>query len=169
MGAGKSSIGHRLADRLSMKFKDADSEIESAAGCSVAEFFEAYGEAAFRDGERKVIQRLLEGQQVVLATGGGAYMNEETRTTIKDKAITIWMKADLEVLVRRTARRKTRPLLLAGNPEDILRRLIDERHPVYAQADVTIDSRDVPHDIAVDAVFEGLLKYLKDKDQIYAD
>lgn len=169
MGAGKSSIGRRLAERLEMPFKDADSEIEAAAGCTVAEFFEAYGEAEFRDGERRVIQRLLEGDQIVLATGGGAFMNEETRGTIRDKAITIWMKADLDVLVRRTSRRKTRPLLLSGNPEDILRRLMTERHPVYEKADVIIESRDVLHDVAVDAVVEGLETYLKDHGYAHSD
>ena len=163
MGAGKSSIGRRLAERLELPFRDADGEIESAAGCTVSEFFETYGEAAFRDGEQRVIRRLLDQEQIVLATGGGAFLNAETRAIIAGKSISIWMKADLEVLVRRTSRRKTRPLLLTGDPEKILERLMTERHPYYAQADITVESHDAPHEIAVDTVVDSIENYLKDR------
>lgn len=156
MGAGKSAIGKRVAAALSVPFFDADSEIEKAAGRSVSEIFAAYGEAHFRDGERKVIARLLEDEPMVLATGGGAFMNAETRALVKAKAVSMWLKADLNTLVRRTARRDTRPLLREGNPRTILKRLIAERHPVYAEADITVISRDGPHDRAVNAVIAAL-------------
>lgn len=145
MGAGKTSIGRRLAARLDLPFRDADQEIEAAAGCTVPEFFERYGEAEFRAGERRVIARLLTEEPVhVLATGGGAYMDPQTRALIRDHGISIWLKADLDVLVARTSRRNTRPLLRQGNPREILARLIETRYPVYAEADITVSTDDAP-------------------------
>ena len=141
MGAGKSSVGLRLARILEAPFRDSDAEIEKAANMSVAEIFERYGEAHFRAGERRVIARLLgEGPQV-LATGGGAFMDPETRALFAREAVTVWLRADLDLLVARTAGRTHRPLLNRGDPREILARLIEERHPVYAEADVTVESR----------------------------
>jgi len=140
MGAGKSSVGRRLAKRLGLPFIDADDAIEEAAGCSIPEILEIYGEEAFRDGERRVIARLLVGPPQVLATGGGAFMDPRTRAEIKQYAVSVWLKAELETLVERTGRRDDRPLLKQGNPREILKRLLAERNPVYAEADVTVDS-----------------------------
>jgi len=140
MGAGKSSVGRRLAKRLGLPFIDADDAIEEAVGCSIPEIFEIYGEEAFRDGERRVIARLLAGPPQVLATGGGAFMDPRTRAEIKQYAVSVWLKAELETLVERTGRRDDRPLLKQGNPREILKRLLAERNPVYAEADVTVDS-----------------------------
>ena len=137
MGAGKSSIGRRLAARLSTPFRDADGEIETAAGCSVSEIFERYGEAAFRDGERRVIARLLGEPPHVLATGGGAFMDPETRARLKEKAVSVWIKAPVELLLQRVQRRDTRPLLRNGDPKETLMRLLAQREPVYAEADIT--------------------------------
>jgi len=156
MGAGKSAIGRRLGKRLGLSFVDADKEIEAAAGKSVTEIFNDHGEDYFRDGERRVIARLLENGPVVLATGGGAYMNEATRTEIADKGLSIWLKADLETLMERVSRRDTRPLLQAGDPRQIMQTLMDERYPVYASADITIESRDVPHEIIVEEIVEAV-------------
>ncbi|MEO1041832.1 MAG: shikimate kinase [Pseudomonadota bacterium] len=142
MGAGKTSTGRRLAKRLGVPFADADDEIEEAAGMRIADIFEIYGEAEFRDGERKVMQRLLSGPPHVLATGGGAFMNDETRALVKETSTSVWLQADLATHVRRTAMRDTRPILRQGNPEDILRKLLKERSPVYAQADITVVSDD---------------------------
>ena len=141
MGAGKSSVGLRLAEALHAPFRDSDSEIEKAANLTVPEIFAKYGEPDFRDGERKVIARLLAEGPMVLATGGGAFMNDRTRAEIEKRAVSVWLKADLDLLVSRTAGRTHRPLLNRGNPREILRGLIDERHPVYAKADVTVVSR----------------------------
>lgn len=153
MGAGKSSVGKRLAQRLHVPFIDADTEIESAAGCSIDQIFERHGEAAFRDGERRVIGRLLtENTPHVLATGGGAFMDPETRSRIKASALSVWLKADLDVLVRRVKKRNNRPLLKKGDPRDVLARLIDIRYPVYAEADLTVESIDGPHDRVVDDI-----------------
>jgi shikimate kinase len=152
MGAGKSSIGRRLATRLNVPFKDADTEIESAAGCSISEIFERYGEPAFRDGERKVIARLLSEPPHVMATGGGAFIDPETRARMKDGAVTIWLRAPVDVLLARTGRRDTRPLLKNGDPRETLERLLRERGPVYAQADYTLDSEDGPHAQSVDRI-----------------
>jgi len=152
MGAGKSSIGRRLATRLNVPFKDADTEIESAAGCSISEIFERYGEPAFRDGERKVIARLLSEPPHVIATGGGAFIDPETRARMKDGAVTIWLRAPVDVLLARTGRRDTRPLLKNGDPRETLERLLRERGPVYAQADYTLDSEDGPHAQSVDRI-----------------
>ncbi|PWR18652.1 shikimate kinase [Zavarzinia aquatilis] len=153
MGAGKSSVGKRLAQRLHVPFIDADTEIENAAGCTIEEIFERHGEAAFRDGERRVIGRLLtENTPHVLATGGGAFMDPETRARIKASGLSIWLRADLDVLVRRVKKRNNRPLLKRGDPREILGRLIDIRYPVYAEADLTIESVDGPHDHVVDDI-----------------
>jgi shikimate kinase len=156
MGAGKSSVGRRLATRLGVTFKDADSEIELAAGCSVAEIFERYGEAAFRDGERKVIARLLDEPPLVLATGGGAFIDPQTRARLKESAMTVWIKAPVDVLLNRVSRRGNRPLLRTADPRDTLERLLKERAPVYAEADITIESDEGPHAIAVDLILSAL-------------
>ncbi len=153
MGAGKSSIGKRLAQRLHVPFRDADAEIEDAAGCTIEEIFERHGEAAFRDGERRVIARLLtDATPHVLATGGGAFMDPETRARIKEFGVSIWLRADLDVLLKRVKKRNNRPLLKRGDPREILERLIAERYPVYAEADLVVDSLDGPHDQVVDDV-----------------
>jgi shikimate kinase len=156
MGAGKSSIGRRLAARLGVPFVDADTEIEKAAGMSIAEIFQAHGEPYFRAGETRVIARLLEGGPQVLATGGGAFMNTDTRAAIRTKGVSVWLRASLDVLARRIKRRGDRPLLKNADPVEALRRLIDERYPVYAEADLTVESREVPHDTIVDEIIEGL-------------
>jgi shikimate kinase len=163
MGAGKSSVGRRLAKRLGLSFYDADSEIEKAADCTIAEIFERHGEAAFRDGERRVIARLLDGPPHILATGGGAFMDEVTRAAIRDKGISIWLRADLEILLERVKRRDNRPLLKQGNPEDILRALMAERDPVYAQADLTITSSQGPHEDVVEQIVLALGGHLADR------
>ena len=152
MGAGKSSIGRRLAARLGVAFKDADSEIESAAGCSISEIFERYGEPAFRDGERKVIARLLTEAPHVMATGGGAFMDATTRQRLKSGAVTIWLRAPVQVLMARTQRRDTRPLLKTGNPRATLERLLAERAPTYALADHTLDGEEGPHAAMVENI-----------------
>jgi shikimate kinase len=156
MGAGKSSIGRRLAARLAIPFVDADTEIEKAAGMTIAEIFEAHGEPYFRAGEARVIARLLESGPQVLATGGGAFMNPETRALIRSKGVSVWLRATIEVLARRIRRRGDRPLLKNGDPVETLRRLIAERYPVYAEADVTVESREVSHDTIVDEIVAGL-------------
>jgi shikimate kinase len=156
MGAGKSSIGRRLAVRLGLPFVDADAEIEKAAGMTIEEIFTAHGEPYFRAGETRVIARLLEGGPQVLATGGGAYMNPETRAAIRAKGIAVWLRATLDVLSRRIKRRGDRPLLKNSDPLETLKRLIDERYPVYAEAEVTVESRDVTHETIVDEIIAGL-------------
>jgi shikimate kinase len=160
MGAGKSSIGRRLATRLAMPFVDADTEIELAAGMSIPEIFEAHGEPHFRDGEARVIARLLGGAPIVLATGGGAVLREETRARIAERAISIWLKADADVILRRVKRRTDRPLLHTPDPAATIGRLIAEREPVYQLADITIASRDVPHDRIVDECIDLLHRRL---------
>ncbi len=158
MGAGKSCIGRLLATALDLPFVDADKEIEAAAGCSVEDIFAAHGEAAFRDGERRVIARLLTQPKMVLATGGGAFMDPETRRLILDRATSVWLRADVDLLLRRTARRNNRPLLKRGDPREILARLIKERYPVYAEADVVVDSVDGPPEMTLARVLDGLRK-----------
>jgi len=160
MGAGKSSIGRRLAGRLSIAFADADAEIEKAANATITEIFERHGEAYFRDGERRVIQRLLDGEQMVMATGGGAFVHPETRTAIMANTISIWLKADGDVLMSRVKRRSNRPLLKTADPEAVIRRLIDERSAFYAEATIHIQSRDVAHDIVIDEILTALVDYL---------
>ncbi|MCC5978373.1 MAG: shikimate kinase [Salinarimonas sp.] len=160
MGAGKSTVGRRLAARLGMKFRDADNEIEVAAGMSIPDIFAAYGEAHFRDGERRVIERLLHEETMVLATGGGAYMDAATRETIRACAVSVWLRADLDTLMRRVRKRSNRPLLQNADPEAVMRRLIAERYPVYEQADVTVESREGPHERVVEAIVGALDDYL---------
>lgn len=160
MGAGKSTVGRRLAARLHLPFIDADGEIEAAAGMSIPEIFEAHGEGHFRDGEARVIARLLEGGPAVLATGGGSFMREETRRRIRDKAVSIWLKADADIIMRRVRRRADRPLLKTTDPEATVTRLIGEREPIYQFAALTIASRDVPHDKIVDECVAALHGYL---------
>ena len=159
MGAGKSSVGRRLAEKLGFPFVDADHEIEAAAGKSISEIFADHGETYFREGERKVIARLLASGAQVLATGGGAYINDETRARIKENSVTVWLKAALPLLMKRVMKRADRPLLKSGDPEDVMRRLIDTRYPVYAQADVIVDSRDVQHTQMVNEVIKALAQW----------
>ena len=156
MGAGKSTIGRRLAARLGVPFVDADDEVERAAGCSIGDMFEVHGEAAFREGEKRVIGRLLDGPVGVLATGGGAFMNEETRDRIREKGVSVWLRADLDVLVRRCARRDDRPLLRDGDMRETLENLIDRRYPVYGEANIVVDTGDKPHRTVVDKIMEEL-------------
>lgn len=156
MGAGKTTVGRRLAVRLDMPFVDADAEIEAAAGRSVADIFAELGEAAFRDGERRVIQRLLDGSPRVIATGGGAFVDAGTRALIRRKALSIWLDASLDTLEERTARRNTRPLLNGRNRREVLARLLEERRPLYAQAHLRIHSTDSPHDAVVDDILQRL-------------
>lgn len=156
MGAGKSSVGKRLAARLALPFFDADAEIETAAGMSVSRFFERYGEAEFRKGERRVIARLLEGPMHVLATGGGAFMDPDTRALIKKKAVSVWLTADLDTLLKRATRRDDRPLLQGGDPRAVMTKLLAERAPVYAEADVTVASDERPVDETVDRMLDAL-------------
>jgi shikimate kinase len=156
MGAGKTTVGRRLARALRLPFKDADAEIEIAAGRSVSDIFAERGETEFRQGERRVIRRLLDGPPLVLATGGGAFMNPETRRLIRSRATSVWLRADLEVIVRRCAKRDTRPLLKQGDPRETLERLARERYPVYAEADLVVDTNESPHDAAVAAILKAL-------------
>ena len=156
MGAGKSSIGRRLAGRLGIPFIDADAEIEKAAGMSIPDIFAAHGEPYFRAGETRVIARLLESGPQVLATGGGAFMSPETRGAIGAKGISVWLRASVEVLARRIKRRNDRPLLKGADPVETLRSLVDERYPTYAEADITVELRDAPHDTIVDEIIAGL-------------
>src|SRR5450759_2010267 len=156
MGAGKSTIGRRLSARLRLPFLDADTEIEAAAGMSIPDIFEIHGEPHFRDGEARVIARLLDGGPAVLATGGGAFLREDTRNRIGDKAVSIWLKADADIIMRRVKRRADRPLLQTADPAATVGRLIEEREPVYAHADLTIWSRDVPHEKIVEECLDAL-------------
>ena len=160
MGAGKSSVGRRLAARLGLPFVDADTEIEQAANATISEIFERHGEAYFRDGERRVIRRLLDGQPKVLATGGGAFMLPETRDAIRENGVSIWLKADRDLILSRVRRRSNRPLLKTGDPETVIDRLIVERQPVYAEADIHIQSRDVAHDLVIDDILAALAEHL---------
>lgn len=164
MGAGKTTIGRRVAQRLGLAFVDADVEIERAAGETIPEIFERRGEATFREGERRVIARLLEDGPQVLATGGGAFMDETTRENISARGISVWLRADLDVLMRRVLRRNNRPLLKQGDPHATMERLIGERYPVYAQADVTVESIEGPHEIVVDDVINQINAYRREPD-----
>jgi shikimate kinase len=156
MGSGKSSIGRRLAARLAIPFVDADSEIEDAAGMTIPEIFERHGEPYFRAGETRVIARLLDHGPQVLATGGGAFMSQDTRVAVRAKGVSVWLKADLEVLMKRIKRRGDRPLLKTDDPAATLTALIAERYPVYAEADLTVLSRDVPHEAIVEEIVAAL-------------
>lgn len=156
MGVGKSTVGRKLAEQLSAPFVDSDEEIEKAAGLSVEEIFDRLGEPEFRRGERRVIERLVNGPPIVLATGGGAYMDPETRALLKEKATTVWLRADLDTIWKRVSRRDTRPLLKKDNPKQVLAELNAARAPVYAEADIVVDSGDGPSTIAVKAIREAL-------------
>jgi shikimate kinase len=164
MGAGKSTVGRRLAARLGLPFKDADQEIEAAAGMSIPDIFDLHGEDYFRDGERRVIARLLQEGPIVLATGGGAFMNPETRQRIATDGVSIWLRAEIEVLMRRVRKRQNRPLLRNANPEATMRQLMEARHPVYALADLTVESRDTPHDRVMNDTIAALDSWLAEKD-----
>lgn len=156
MGAGKSTIGRRLAREIGWRFVDSDEEIEAAAGCSVADIFAIHGESIFRDLEKRVITRLVGEEPLVLATGGGAWMQAGVREIIKKQATSVWLRADIDVLTDRVSRRSHRPLLETGDKREILERLMGERYPVYAQADYTVDSSHGPHDRVVERVIETL-------------
>lgn len=160
MGAGKSSIGRRLAHRLGLPFVDADTEIEKAADLTIPEIFDKHGEAYFRSGEVRVVARILDTGPQVLATGGGAYMNPDTRARIRDRGISIWLKADLDVLMKRVKRRGDRPLLKADDPQAVLKRLMDERYPVYAEAALTVLSREATHEDVVEDVIRALAAHI---------
>lgn len=160
MGAGKSSIGRRLAQALELPFTDADAEIEAAAGLTIEEIFARDGEAAFRGGERRVIARLLDNPIQVLATGGGAFMDSDTRALIRARAISVWLRADLDLLLARVSRRNNRPLLKNGDPRSVLARLIDERYPIYAEADIVVDSLEGPPEATLVKVLDALGRFL---------
>lgn len=159
MGAGKTSVGRRLAEKLGIPFVDADHEIEAAAGKAIKEIFADHGEAYFREGERRVIQRLLGNGAQVLATGGGAYMNEETRARIQEHGVSVWLRASLPILMKRVLKRQDRPLLQTEDPEAVMRGLVEKRYPVYALADVTVESRDVQHGQMVNDVIRALAQW----------
>ncbi|HEX6859642.1 MAG TPA: shikimate kinase [Caulobacteraceae bacterium] len=161
MGVGKSSIGRRLATALGMPFRDADAEVEAAAGRSIPDIFAEYGEGAFRDGERRVIARLLEEGPHVLATGGGAFMNDQTRALLKERALTVWLKADLDVLAKRVGRKGNRPLVAGKDPLEVLNEQAKARYPVYEQADVIVETGDTPHQVAVEAILAALRKHME--------
>ena len=156
MGAGKSTVGRRLAVRLGMHFIDADEEIERAAGMSIAEMFEKFGEPAFRDGERRVIARIIAGPPCVLATGGGAFVNAETRALILNEALAIWLDADVDTLAARVTRRNTRPLLAGKDPRAVLTDLAAKRNALYAEAQLRVPSASAPHEVTVDAILKAL-------------
>ncbi len=158
MGAGKSTIGVRLANALAVPFKDSDNEIEEAAACSISDLFALYGEDIFRDLERKVIRRLLTGETKVLATGGGSYIQPEIKKVIQENAFTVWLRADLPILLDRVSRRDTRPLLAGKDKHAILQKLIKERYPIYAEADLIVDSDDAPHEAIVSRIINQLQK-----------
>jgi shikimate kinase len=160
MGAGKTTVGRRLATRLGRAFIDSDEEIEKAAQMSIPEMFAQHGEAEFRSGETRVIARILKEPDIVLATGGGAYINPETRKIIHDGALTVWIKADPDLLFARVSKRSNRPLLQTANPRETLQTLVDARYPIYAGADVTVLSRDVPHDTVAGDLVDALLAHL---------
>lgn len=156
MGVGKTSIGKRLATLLGLEFADADEEIERAAGMSIAEIFEKFGEPYFRDGERRVIARLIEGAPKVIATGGGAFINDDTRALIRQLAISIWLDADVKVLAERVARRSHRPLLVGRDPIEVLTELGTVRNPIYAEADIHVRSDTSPHTRTIDMIMKAL-------------
>jgi shikimate kinase len=161
MGAGKTTVGRRLAARLGRRFLDSDEEIEKAAQMTIPEIFAQRGEPEFRAGETRVISRLLKEEDIVLATGGGAFVNPETRSLVKSGAVSVWLKADLDVLFERVSRRSNRPLLKTADPKGTLEKLIEDRYPIYAEADVTVLSRDVPQDSVAADVITALLHHLR--------
>jgi shikimate kinase len=160
MGAGKSAIGRRLAIRLGLPFVDADTEIEQAANATISDIFERHGEAYFRDGERRVIRRLLDGTPKVLATGGGAFINDETRLAIQSTGVSIWLIADRDLILSRVRRRSNRPLLKTEDPGAVIDRLLAERTPIYAEANIHIQSRDAAHDVVIDDILSALADFL---------
>ncbi|WP_108398778.1 shikimate kinase [Devosia submarina] len=164
MGVGKTTIGRRVAAKLSRQFLDSDEEIEKAAQMSIPEMFEQRGEAEFRAGETRVIARVLKDRDIVLATGGGAFVNGETRALVKGEAISVWLKANADILFERVSRRSNRPLLKTANPRATLEKLIEERYPIYAEADLTVSSRDVPQDVVANDVIDAVLHFLKRQD-----
>lgn len=161
MGAGKTTVGRRLASRLGREFIDSDAEIEKAAGMSVEDIFSTHGEDEFRAGEARVITRILTSPDIVLGTGGGAFINPETRDIITNGSISIWLRAEFDILFARVSRRANRPLLQTPNPRKTLQDLIDIRYPIYAKADITTTSRDVPHEVVADDIVTNLLNYLR--------
>lgn len=162
MGVGKTSIGKRLAERMGLDFIDLDNEIERQTGCSVAEIFERFGEPEFRRMEISSFKRLVEDNQTrILALGGGAFVNPEIRELVKEKAISVWLKAKIEVLVERVSRRNTRPLLEKGDKHEIMRKLMDERYPIYAEADIMVESDEGPHQKVVDKIIEKIREHGK--------
>lgn len=161
MGAGKTRIGKLLAVALGLPFVDADSEIEAAAGCTIEKIFDYHGEAAFRNGERRVIARLLDGPTIILAAGGGAFMDPETRARAAQRSITVWLRADLDLLVKRIVRSNHRPLLRGKNPKAVLRKLIEERHPIYAEADVVVDTEDSRPEMITQRVIVAIERHLE--------
>ena len=163
MGAGKTAIGCRVAARLGLPFIDADDEIVKAAGCSIEDIFQRHGETAFRDGERRVIARLLTEPVHVLATGGGAYIDPETRARVRENCLSLWLRVDKDVLWRRVKRRDDRPLLKTEAPYETLSRLVDERYPIYAEADIVVDSVDGPAEDTVESVLAAVKRYLEEK------
>lgn len=165
MGVGKSSVGRRLASALSLPFRDADAEVETAAGRSISDIFAELGEPTFREGERRVIARLLDQPPHVLATGGGAFVNPDTRALIKSKAVSVWLKADLDVLARRVSRKDNRPLLAGKDPMAVLQAQADARYPAYAEADVTVETGDSAHHVTVDQVIRALTAFLEEQPQ----
>lgn len=157
MGAGKTTVGRRLANRLGRRFIDSDEEVEKAAGMAIEDIFKLHGEADFRAGEVRVIARLLKEENIVLGTGGGAFINPDTRALMKSAAVSVWIKADFDLLFARVSRRSNRPLLKTANPRETLRGLIDARYPIYAEADVTVVSRDIPQDQVAGEVIDALI------------
>ena len=164
MGAGKTTVGRRLASRLDRQFLDSDEEIEKAAQMTIPEIFEQRGEPEFRAGETRVIARVLKDDGIVLATGGGAFVNGDTRALIKSQAVSVWLKAEVDILFERVSRRSNRPLLKTANPRGTLEKLVEDRYPIYAEADVTVISRDVPQDVVAGDVIDAVLAYLKRQD-----
>jgi len=162
MGAGKSTVGRRLARDIGLEFVDSDNEIVEAAGCSIADIFEMYGEDMFRDLEKRVLLRLLGSTPSVIATGGGAFINDDIRAAIRAQAISIWLKADIEVLIERVSRRNTRPLLKTGDKRATLTRLIEERHPIYGEADLVVESDEGAHETVVAKIARRLVEYTKE-------
>ena len=165
MGAGKTTVGRRLATRLNRQFLDSDEEIERAAQMSIPEIFAQRGEPEFRAGETRVIARVLKDEGIVLATGGGAFINAETRALVKAEGVSVWLKAEADILFERVSRRSNRPLLKTANPRATLEKLIEERYPIYAEADVTVVSRDVPQDVVAGDVIAAVLGFLKRQDR----
>ena len=163
MGAGKTTVGRRLANRMGRQFLDSDEEIEKAAQMSIPEIFAQRGETEFRAGETRVISRVLKLPDLVLATGGGAFVHPETRAVLKSEAVSVWIKADTDLLFQRVSRRSNRPLLQTANPRETLERLVEERYPIYAEADVTVVSRDVPQETVASDLVEAVLAYLQEK------